>query len=410
MPKWTRCSRCKGKYERYSIFRSLPFRDGHFAAKECHHRCIACANEEGLFYNNPSFVGILTMTEHNQYIALVSSLSTIDKHGLVKMNFDALSPLGDAVCFALAPIREKKIARMEPLPDDFDSGFKHNRNRMWKQLYPVKDDNNVGKVTSWEESMKSVVRALECEVEKVIFPHEYFGRRAQRRFWATVTKVETIREEPVKDSVISLKNINILCRGCSLITKQTPHVDSKTSDILLIAPLKCSASGYRFEYVAGSHQLQELPEQQQPFPLELLSEVLVKASEMIFCYENTIHRGGSSSGGQNSIVTNHLIGTDDMIWLDQNEVPSDISIQFSFRNRIMPSDELRQGRAQPRWFYKTVRGDTNLKEMWNNQINESIEKFLHCRNEARKIYFRYLIHGRRISMRRKRKAYKSIRS
>ena len=342
-------------------------------------------------------------------------------HKVLQRNLDYLKNM------CLKKIEGKE---MNELPDNFSTEWKFHPQRVWKQIYPKDETNSIVSANDYDSALNN----LKCLLEEIFSPHEFYGRLA----WVTYESIQStvnvdlalkqiVKEKEevslvnrnlkgvlIKDDILSLKNVNILGRGPELDEDQQPHVDSFDDDLILIMPL-LSSDGYSIKCFHSSHQINY---QQQDnmlggagkngvgFPLSLLREELVlESNEVIILRENTIHCGGRSSGQSQSGSKANPVMKDQIekvIWFKEDcaTKPTDVSIQFTFRNNICRSKDPRFGRAQPRWIYKV--GDCiEWENEWKNMIEGDTYKAR--RTEATRHYFKHLLGGRLHSRKRKQK-------
>ena len=424
---------CNNKFDRYATFSNVKGAHEQLYAKIDSFFCISCfeKNRSKKAQTNDGFIGILSRTEFIKYKKRCdgdSPFHSLQRQGVVKLNLPNYPNLQQNLNYLrnmfLLKIQGKQ---MEELPDNFATEKKFHAHRVWKQLYP-KDESNNGVSASDRDT---VLNNLNSIVEEIITPHEYYGRLAKLTYESNVSRVDVnvelnqimeqekkisimngnLKRLPLNDDILTLKNANVLGRGPLLENDQQPHVDSFDDDLILIMPL-LSSNGYPIKCFHSSHQINHKKLETMigngdgsvGFPLSLLSEELVGANEVTIIHENTIHCGGSSSGTSGSEaypITKDQIEKVGWFKADCSTKPTDISIQFMFKNNITHTNDSRGGRAQPRWIYN-VGEFIESKSLWKDSIEADI--YQTRRSEATTRYFDHLS-GRRSSSRKRQRCH-----
>lgn len=421
---------CSTKFERYATFSYKKGEHQPSYATPNGKFCMSCLVKDRAERNDEDFIGILKSTDFKKYEERCKNESPfyqLETRGVVKLDVRDYNSLQWNLSYlAQASLKKIEGKKMNELPDNFSTNCKFHRQRVWKQIYP-KDETNNGLSANDHDSALNNLKGL---LEEILCPHEYYGRLARLTYESIQSKVDVdvalkqivegkkkvslvngnLKGVVMKDDVLELKNANILGRGPDVDEDQQPHVDSFEDDLILIMPL-LSSDAYTIKCFHSSHQINYRKLEQMlggpgrngvEFPLSLLREELVGSNEVIILRENTIHCGGRSSGqsqsGSKAPIMNDQIEKVSWFQNDCATKPTDVSIQFTFRNNICPFNDPRYGRAEPRWIYKV--GDCIERE---NEWKDSIQgdKYQARRTKATEYYFKHLLGGRSNSRKRK---------
>ncbi len=438
-----KCKNCKTKFDRYAIFSSKvegSSPDKFYATLDSNYRnyCIDCFIKNNYDAKIDGFVGILNRTDYGKYrdrCDINSPFKELQTQGIVKLNLQDYKPLQSNLNYLRTTYLSKVDGKqMDELPDNFEDGKKYHPQRVWKQLYP-KDTTNNG-ISKKKDDDFTLLCCLRMSVEEIISPHEYFARLAKKTFGQMLKKVSkknqiqggerNLKREGLEDNILRLRNVNMLARGPELDADQQPHVDSLNDDLILIMPI-LSQNGYPIKCFKTSHLInhEKLKEMigagdgAVTFPLSFLGDEIVRANEVIILYENTIHCGGRSSakhGIPDSVKSKEDLqkaGTRVVLpstlwdqlqkvhWFRGNEelLPTDISIQFTFENSITKFNDTHNGRAQPRWIYN-VGECIEWEDKWKESVDE--DEYQTKQSEATARYFNGLFNIRSSSRKRQR--------
>eukprot|EP00956_Cyclotella_meneghiniana_P001010 scaffold1186_cov35-Cyclotella_meneghiniana.AAC.1 len=227
--------------------------------------CLQCTTSQSIM-NDDDIIGALSMGEAQTYVKSCKKTSPYDElytNGVVVIDPPSTSlEFFDLACFTNQFMTDASVkglkrlnntTRYEEGVDDKESSFK-----LWKNIYME------GSTSRKLDKIPNLLSPIRQNLEKVIFPHEYFARLARNRIKIGhggnhVKEVslkadnESIAFVEKSPDILQLKKLNFFVRGKGLDLPQDMHIDSTTITVEAILVVK--GSQYQFRYIPKSHKL-----------------------------------------------------------------------------------------------------------------------------------------------------------
>lgn len=312
--------------------------------------------------------------------------------------------------------RERKGFKMSLLRHEMVSdGTANHGERTWMKIYPNRTEVSIERQADWSEMIRDAsCDYLEPVIEQLLLPDHYYmmlsvanGKakiEEQKKNSANdevLTKRQTCenicidgkcfkkferRKKGAEDELLSLQNVNVLCKGTGLDKRQTCHIDGKGFNIVAIIVGHCGKKGYEFHYIPNTHNLMAHHNEKQSLPTQMLQEIVVQQGEMILLLESTIHCGGKSlmtedeqEREKNSRCALNCDWIDAWMqhngWLKNGKRPAELSFQFTYSLKGMRTP-LKLSRAEPIWYINEVslNQSHSLLEQWKKYVSENSKK------------------------------------
>ena len=302
--------------------------------------CLQCTTSQSI-ENDDDIIGALSMGEAKTYVKSCKKASPyhdLYTNGVVVIDPPSTSlEFFDLACFTNQFITDASVkglkrlnntTRYEEGVDDKESSFK-----LWKNIYME------GSASRKLDKIPNLLSPIRRNLEKVIFPHEYFARLARNRIKIVhggnhVKEVslkadnESIAFVEKSPDILQLKKLNFFVRGKGLDLPQDMHIDSTT--ITLEAILVVKGSEYQFRYIPKSHKLYHNHDTDMRLDESKIEIINAKAGQYICFFDTTIHSGGLPSPQSSHQLDERFMNCFGRKYPD--EVPTDLSYQLTLEH------------------------------------------------------------------------------
>ena len=302
--------------------------------------CLQCATSQAI-ENDDDIIGVLSLGEAKNYVKSCKKSSPhheLYTNGVVVVDPSSTSlEFFDLTCFTNQFMTNASVKDLKRLNNTtrYEEGidYKESSFKLWKNIYTE------GSTPRKFNKIPNLLSPIRRNLERVIFPHEYFARLARNR-----VKIEHggnhIKEVSLKDDndsiaivkkspdILELKKLNFFVRGRGLDLPQDMHIDSTTITVEAILVVK--GSEYQFRYIPQSHKLYDNHDINMRLDESKIEIITAKPGQYICFFDTTIH-----SGGLPSPQSTHQLDQQFMNCFGPeypNEIPTDLSYQLTLEH------------------------------------------------------------------------------